>query len=304
MKTSHEKIVFLAFIFISSIFIANTSNAYTNIQKNITIDIKPLDKTITNGSVDLQVTIETKVDICELEYILEHSENIIYAGEKRWKEKIDRQQQSNFLLNISLPKDSVSYLAIEIHGKRKCSDRLSNELGFSRCFFDTRGDTLEIYSGPSLGNKLKKSEELPPRNREHAIPGEFPLYDSLYGVPENQSYFVPYDATDTLPRVVSEPKMTIDSIPHNELMRLKMLKLEKEPLTKGDFQSFYIDGVVWERRRGEYKFKPAESVKFDDIPIIDNINTDSLNYPPDKEIEVLLDLRDSTKLEIAVAGRT
>ena len=132
-------------------------------------------------------------------------------------------------------------------------------------FFKTYGDSLEFFNGFLQERFRGRPEAKPQFNLGGWIPGQNPASDSVAG-PEWKR------RKDSITQALRKQsgggnvfQGTWEELveKHREEKRQQMEELEKQPWTKSAFQTFRIGDSLFIRHRGEYKFRPIETVPMD-----------------------------------------
>jgi len=282
---------------------------------------EPVPMPTASGPVNLRVTISPNVVCDEITITVTDIDNLEYLGETSWIVKAGPEDTIMYDLAIVIPANDTSGLRI-MAGCGKTRHAI-------HAYFLAYEDSVSYYFGnprwnygPSFPKAPKKRIDMsdkPWKVGEYGK-GKRSYIDASGNRISEEEYqarravrkekptqtVIPRDSTliwmedEEGNRVLVDRQVFLDSA--KTLKRLakleKMRKLEETPLTDKEHQVISVDGKLYERHRGEYKFHEMETTT--DRSTRFEKKRDSLRArAKHKKYEVILDLRDPKDYEFA-----
>ena len=251
-------------------------------------DIHPVEYPKDIGVVKMILKLSQNLEWCQKVDISVTTVNgLSYEGELNWSVTVDTLNTYMKVFNVTISDNDTCGLILRM----SCADFSYNVSSF----FVTTTDSIEYFIGDPRG-------WIPPGNdirtgprQGYIIPGEHPYMDSVYGLWDNVHSF-PYQDYDTTSKIIPDVKILEDNSIKPESKPDKMQLLEKELLIAEPYQTIRVNRETWIRYRGESKFHKATQDELSDL----TMTPDSLQaLPMSAELNICLDLRDSTQYKIA-----
>ncbi len=273
------------------------------------------------GPVNLRFTISPNMVCDEIIITVTDIDNLEYMGETSWIMKADPKDTVTYDLPLVIPANDTSGLRI-IAGCGKIRHAI-------HAYFLAYEDSVHYYFGNPRWNYGTSFPKAPKKRigipdsvwaKEGSGRGKRSYIDASGNRISEEEYqtrraarkekptqtVIPRDSTliwmedEEGNRVLVDRQVFLDSA--KTLKRLakleKMRKLEETPLTDKEHQVISVDGKLYERHRGEYKFHEMETTT--DRSARFEKKRDSLRArAKHKKYEVILDLRDPKDYEFA-----
>ncbi len=217
------------------------------------------------GKAELEFFFKSEYDFGQVDFVVTTSGYLTFEGNITWKAEANHGDSITQILNVIIPPNDTSGIEVRI-------DKDGNPLTAGSIFFITTGNTLQVLKIDPKSQAYQLSQ----------LPGRF----------ENQY------RGKKLPWEPPAPKPEHKVIYHAPTDREKMEQLEREPLTDSDVQHIDVDGEVWGRSRGEYKFHKIEPIR-DHTAYYDSIQNELYKNTTHIKYEVILDLYKPRDYEFA-----
>jgi len=196
-------------------------------------------------------------------------DNLVYDGPMEFP-AVAGNNTKDYFLDVVVPPNDTSGIELRLTA-------IHVGWNFAAIYFVTTGDTLETYPGhPPSPDNYKMP--MPKKRTGRVIPGEFPKEDSIYGIGDTA--------------VKHEPSIITMQLTKSEILLEKKRRAEQHILTDKPKESFYIDGVMWQRNKGEQYFHKVEPI-LDTDAYMKHITDSLANLPNDHIFEICVNLSDS-----------
>ncbi len=220
--------------------------------------INPLSEPKVNHAIAFEYYITAEYDFDTVAITVMTIGGINYEGDKNWEVVSNNGDSLAFTFNAIIPPNDTCGIIVKSVVKRN-----NMPLMDAHIYFITTESTVETL-------------KIDPRFQTYP-------FNKLHGRSENQ-----YRGKE-LPWEPSWPKPEYKVIYHALTDREMMKKLEREPLTDSDVQHINVDGEIWGRSKGEFKFHKIGLIK-DQAAYHDSIQNELYENTTHIKYEVILNL--------------
>lgn len=253
MKITSRKYVVMSAIIGIAILAGQTTDARPP-EPDFIIDVNPVENEIFPGSNRLELTFKSAVELGNVVLKVKTLGPIVYMGMTEREIQVHRDDSLSYPLEVEIPANDTSGLdiSVELNG---------HAITGTGIFFISLKTPIEV----------RKDDPFRMAEIERSIKINSNPYKGKR---------LPYGPGNPAP----PPKMTVHTPSDEE----KMHQMEREPLTDADVQHIEVDGEIWMRNRGEYKFKKLEQLSHEQYyqMLMDK-------YGDSTSFRVVVDLRDS-----------
>lgn len=253
MKIALKRYVVISAIFGFGIFAGHPVDARKP-EPAFIIDVNPVENEILPGPNRLLLTFKSAVELGDVVLKVKTVGPIVYTGVTERIIQVHRDDSLSYPLEVEIPANDTSGLDISIELK-------GHRITGTGIFFISLKSPIEVRKDdPFRMAEIEKSVKI----NSNPYKGKKLPYGPGHPAPP--------------------PKMTVHTPSDEE----KMHQMEREPLTDADVQHIEVDGEIWMRNRGEYKFKKLEQLSHEQYyqMLLDK-------YGDSTSFRVIVDLRDS-----------
>lgn len=253
MKISSNKYVVMLAVVGIAIFAGHPINARKP-EPDFIMDVNPVENEVFPGPNRLQLTFKSLVELGDVVLKVKTVGPIVYTGMTERNIQVHMDDSLSYPLEIKIPAHDTSGLEISIELK-------GHRITGTGIFFVSTKTPIEVRKDdPFRMAEIERSLEI----NTNPYKGKKLPYGPGHPAPP--------------------PKMTVYTPSDEE----KMHEMEREPLTDADVQHIEVDGEIWTRNRGEYKFKKLEQLSHEQYyQVLMDKYGDSTSF------RVIINLRDS-----------